>query len=212
MGGFYLKVGLVGTVGVAIGGCWGQSPSAVRPSPSSSTLLTEQPASVGPSVTSPTLVPKASLPDASRPVGSGPEKTQTPSLLKKIKQDLSLKVVIAKQDTGKTSLSNILLSEQAEKLVKGRFNPDLKRLSADIPLETDEYRMEVRQADEQKAIIVAIAKQSGFASYTGAVYAREGKIPVTGICKTNVPSQTPPQPPQIVKAGLMCESGSSTVN
>jgi hypothetical protein len=72
--------------------------------------------------------------------------------------------------------------------------------------------MEVRQADKQKAIIVAIAKQPGFASYTGAVYAREGKIPATGICKTNVPSQTPPQPPKIVKAGLICESGSSTVN
>jgi Type IV pilin-like G and H, putative len=70
----------------------------------------------------------------------------------------------------------------------------------------------VRQADENKAIVVAIAKKPGFASYTGAVYAREGKIPVTSICKTNIPSQTPPQPPKLFEAGLMCESGSSTAN
>jgi Type IV pilin-like G and H, putative len=214
MGDFYLKAGLVGIVGIAMGGCLGQRPSAVQPSPSSSIPLAEQPASVSSSVTPLTPVPTASQPDAGRPtaLASAPKTTRTPSLLKKIKQDLSLKVAIAKQDTGKTALSNLLRSQQAEKLVKGRFTSDLKRISEDIPLETDEYRIEVRQADETKAIVAAIAKRPGFASYTGAVYAVEGKIPVTSICKTNVPSQTPPQPPKIVKAGLMCESGSSTVD
>jgi Type IV pilin-like G and H, putative len=213
MGDFCLKVGLVGIVAIAMGGCWGQRSAPVGTSPSPSASLTEQPTSVNPSVSPMTPVPKANLSNASSlAAASAPETTQTPSLLKKIKQDLSLKVAIAKQDTGKTALSNLLLSQQAEKLIKGRFTADLKRLSVDIPLETDEYRIEVRQADEIKAVIVAIAKQPGFASYTGAVYAVEGKIPVTSICKSNVPSLTPPQPPKVVKAGLMCESGSSTVN
>jgi Type IV pilin-like G and H, putative len=215
MGDLYLKVGLIGIVGIAIGGCTGQRPVPVQISPSPSVSLGEQPTSVSSSTLPLSPAPKADLPDTSRhpsEAASAPEPTPPPSLLKKIKQDLSSKVAIAKQDAGKTALSNLLLSQQAEKFTKGRFSSDLKRLSGDIPLETDEYRIEVRQADETKAIIVAIAKQHGFASYTGAVYAREGKIPATSICKTNVPSQTPPQPPKIVKAGLMCESGSSTVN
>lgn len=218
MGEFCLKVGLVGIVSMAMGGCMGQKSTPVEAPPSPSASLEQRPTLVSPSVPSPSPVPKADLPDANRsgePSGeptSSSETTPAPSLLKKIKQDLSLKVAIAKQDTGKTALSNLLRSQQAEKLVKGRFTTDLKRISQDIPLETDEYRLEVRQADEAKAVVVAIAKQPGFASYTGAVYATEGKIPVTSICKTNVPSQTPPQPPKIVKAGLMCESGSSTAN
>ncbi len=193
----------------------GQQSAPVQVPPSPSVSLGGQPTpSISPSASSLSPVPKADLPDTSSPGGatSKPEMTPTPSLLKKIKQDLSLKVAIAKQDTGKTALSNLLRSQQAEKLVKGRFTSDLKRIAEDIPLETDEYRLEVRQADEAKAIVVAIAKQPGFASYTGAVYARDSDIPVTSICKTNVPSQTPPQPPKIVKAGLICESGASTAN
>lgn len=214
MGDFYLKAGLVGIVSMAIGGCMGQRSAPVEAPPSPSASLKQQPTLVSPSVPSLSPAPKADLPDIGRPrvATSAPEPTPAPSLLKKIKQDLSLKVALAKQDTGKTALSNLLRSQQAEKLVKGRFTTDLRRISEDIPLETDEYRLEVRQADEAKAIVVAIAKQPGFASYTGAVYATEGKIPVTSICKTNVPSQTPPQPPKIVKAGLICESGASTAN
>lgn len=214
MGDFYLKVGLVGIVGITMGGCWGQKSPSVSTSPSPSVSIPQQPASASPSEPTLTPVPKAEAEstETTHPGATASEPTPAPSLLKKIKQDLSLKVAIAKQDTGKTSLSNILLSQQAEKLVKGRFTADLKRLSADIPLETDEYRIEVRQADETKAIVVAIAKHPGFASYTGAVYAMEGKIPATSICKTNVPSQTPPQPPKMVSAGLICEAGASTVN
>jgi Type IV pilin-like G and H, putative len=216
MGDFYLRIGLgmglVGLVGIAIGGCFGQRPSPVG-SPAPSASVTEQPASASPSV-SPLSPSPNSLPDKGGPTASAsaPATTQSPSLLRKLKQDLSVKVAIAKQDTGKTALSNLLMSQQAEKLVKGRFTSDLKRLAADIPLETDEYHIEVRHADDKKAVISAIAKQPGFASYTGAVYAVDGKIPTTSICKTNVPSQTPPPPPKIISTGLICEGGSSTVN
>jgi Type IV pilin-like G and H, putative len=217
LGDFCLRASLVGLATVGIGGCLGQRSSSVQVPPSPSVTATEQPTLASPSVSASMPQPETNSetsPSASST--SSPGATQSPSLFGKIKQDLKVKVAIAKQDTGKTYLGNVLMSQQAEKLVKGRFNADLKRLSADIPLDTDEYRLEVRQADETQAIIVAIAKKPGFASYTGAVYSMEGKIPMTSICKTNVPSQTPPPPPQIVSTGaskgLMCATGSSTVN
>jgi hypothetical protein len=121
-------------------------------------------------------------------------------------------VAIAKQDTGRTYLGILLLSQQAEKLVKGKFTSDLKQLASDTPIDTEEYHLEVREADTAKAIMVAIAKKPGFASYTGAVYAVEGNIPVTGMCRTNVPSQTPPAAPKFTYSTVICAEGSSKVN
>jgi Type IV pilin-like G and H, putative len=140
-----------------------------------------------------------------------PESNQDPTILNKIGKNLSEKVAIAKQDTGKTYLSSLLLSQQAEKLVKGKFTSDLKVIASDIPIETEEYRLEVRQADASKAVMVALAKKPGFASYTGAVYAVEGSIPISGMCKTNVPSQTPPQAPKFTYSTILCADGSSAV-
>jgi hypothetical protein len=133
-------------------------------------------------------------------------------LLNKISKKLSDKVAIAKQDTGKTYLSSLLLSQQAQKIVKGKFTSDLKLLASDIPIETEEYRLEVRQADISTAIMVAVAKRPGFASYIGAVYAVEGSLPVSGICKTNVPSQTPPEVPKFSYSTILCADGSFAVN
>jgi hypothetical protein len=138
--------------------------------------------------------------------------TLDPNLLSKIRKNLSDKVAIAKQDTGKTYLSTLLLAQQAQKLVKGKFSSDLKLLASDIPLETEEYRLEVRQADSATAVMVAVAKKPGFASYIGAVYAVEGSLPVSGMCRTNVPSKTPPEVPKFSYSTILCADGSSAVN
>jgi Type IV pilin-like G and H, putative len=162
-----------------------------------------------------TLNPTASAvatPTPSELTSSTPSPTLDPNLLNKIRSNLSDKVAIAKQDTGKTYLSSLLLSQQAQKLVKGKFSSDLKLLALDIPIETEEYRLEVRQADLSTAIMVAVAKKPGFASYVGAVYAVEGSIPVSGMCKTNVPSQTPPEAPKFSYSTILCAGGSSAVN
>jgi Type IV pilin-like G and H, putative len=216
---YFRVTSLIGLACVAAAGCAQQPPVNVQPSPSLPVSLSpskgEQPASVSPSVSqSPSAVLSAASASPAPAVKTSPSSSnaKTPSILGKLKRDISPKVAIARQDSGKTSLSNVLLSQQSEKLVKGRFNPDLKRLPGDIPLETDEYRLEVRLANKSQAIIVAIAKQPGFSSYTGAVYALEGKIPASGICKTNVPSRTPPLPPKLDKVGLICGAGSSTAN
>jgi hypothetical protein len=206
----------VGLVGLLTSSCSTHTVSVPSPSPSP----------VSPSA-SPTAPGQAQTPALGQPK-QPPNKTsvssasgvpspravpdQDAAVLAKINQKLSQKGAIAKQDTGKTYLSSLLLSQQAEKLVQGKFTSDLKRLAADIPIETEEYRLEVRQADASKAVMVALAKQPGFASYTGAVYAVEGGIAVTGICKTNVPSKSPPPAPKLAYATVMCPPGSSAAN
>jgi hypothetical protein len=156
------------------------------------------------SATTPSSVPSPETTAAIKPPNNPTAKQGVP--------DVSKPMAIAKQDPGKTYLSNLLLLQQTEKLVKGRFSSDLKGLAADVPTETDDYRIEMRTVDSSKAVMVAIAKQPGISSYTGAVYAIEAKIPVVGLCKTNVPSLTPPQAPQLVHEVVMCPQGASAAN
>jgi Type IV pilin-like G and H, putative len=194
-------------VGLYIAGCSTHTVSAPSPTPS----LTQSPA--------PAAIP---IPSSMSSAGETPSTAESPSstaspnldptLLNKISKKLSDKVAIAKQDTGKTYLSTLLLSQQAQKLVKGKFSSDLKLLASDIPIETEEYRLEVRQADVSTAVMVAVAKKPGFASYIGTVYAVEGSLPVSGMCKTNVPSQTPPEAPKFSYSTILCADGSSAVN
>jgi Type IV pilin-like G and H, putative len=172
-----------------------QSSTPGTSNPTASATATPTPSQITSSTSSPTVEP-----------------TIDPNLLNKIRKNLSEKVAIAKQDTGKTYLSTLLLAQQAQKLVKGKFSNDLKLLASDIPSETEEYRLEVRQADSATAIMVAVAKKPGFASYIGAVHAVEGSLPVSVMCKTNVPSRTPPEVPKFSYSTILCANGSSAVN
>lgn len=203
----------VGLVSLFMSSCSTHTVSAPSPSPSAlSAPATPAPTQPPTSVQPKQPLEKTPLSSASGLSSPAAVPDRDSQVLAKINQKLSKKGAIAKQDTGKTYLSGLLLSQQAEKLVQGKFTSDLKRLAADIPTETEEYRLEIRQADASKAVMVALAKQPGFASYTGAVYAVQGGIPVTGICRTNVPSQTPPQAPKLVYSTVMCPSGSSAAN
>jgi Type IV pilin-like G and H, putative len=191
-------------VGLLITGC--STHTVTAPSPTPSVAQSSAPASVTPSA------PDPSVSSATPSPSSSAEPNLDPNLINDLRKKLSNKVAIAKQDTGRTYLGILLLSQQAEKLVKGKFTGDLKQLASDTPIDTEEYRLEVRQADTVKAVMVAIAKKPGFASYTGAVYAVEGNIPVTGMCRTNVPSQMPPAEPKFTYSTLICAEGSSKVN
>jgi hypothetical protein len=191
-------------VGVCIGGCSTQ--------PVTAPTLSTSPLAQSPVPETPNPNPSGTTPSPSGLSSSTASPTVDPDLINKITKKLSDKVAIAKQDTGKTYLSTLLLSQQAQKLVKGKFSPDLKLLASDIPIETEEYRLEVRKADVSTAVMVAVAKKPGFASYIGAVYAVEGSLPVSGMCKTNLPSQTPPEAPKFSYSTILCAAGSSTVN
>jgi hypothetical protein len=193
-------------VGLWIGGCSTHSVTAPSLTPSNSPLAQSPVPETNPTTPSGTTPSPSGLPSSTA------SPTVDPNLINKITQKLSDKVAIAKQDTGKTYLSTLLLSQQAQKLVKGKFSTDLKLLASDIPIETEEYRLEVRQADVSTAVMVAVAKKPGFASYIGAVYAVEGSLPVSGMCKTNVPSQTPPEAPKYSYSTILCATGSSAVN
>lgn len=194
-------------MGLLMSGCSTHTVTAPSPTPSvaqSSAAATSSSSTPSPSV--------PSLPLATSSPSATAESTLNPDLINDLRKKLSNKVAIAKQDTGRTYLGILLLSQQAERLVKGKFTSDLKQLASDTPIDTEEYRLEVREADTAKAVMVAIAKKPGFASYTGAVYAVEGNIPVTGMCRTNVPSQTPPAAPKFTYSTIICAEGSSKVN
>ena len=202
------KIGIgASLIGLCVAGCSTHTVTSPTSTPSTSpmaqasSLETPTPAASAQKTSSP-----------SEPTSSTSSPTTDPDLLNKITKNLSDKVAIAKQDTGKTYLSSLLLSQQAQKIVKGKFTSDLKLLASDIPTETEEYRLEVRQADSSVAVMVAVAKRPGFASYIGAVYAVEGSLPVSGICKTNVPSQTAPEVPKFSYSTILCADGSFAVN
>lgn len=201
-------IGLAGsTVSLLITGCSTHTVKAPSPTPS----VAQSSAAATPSSSTPSAsVP--SLPVATSSPSTTAEPTLNPDLINDLRKKLSNQVAIAKQDTGRTYLGILLLSQQAERLVKGKFTSDLKQLASDTPIDTEEYRLEVREADTAKAVMVAIAKKPGFASYIGAVYAVEGNIPVTGMCRTNVPSQTPPTAPKFTYSTFICAEGSSKVN
>jgi hypothetical protein len=127
------------------------------------------------------------------------------AIAQKMEKEVQEKVDrLAIQPAGKTFLSNILISQQTEKIINGKFANDLQKLAADTPIETSEYQLQVVEADTNKSIVTAKAKTPGLPSYTGAVFALEAKIPVTGICKTKLPSTTPPSPPTLVGEIVKC--------
>lgn len=109
-------------------------------------------------------------------------------------------------------MGNVLRSQQAVKLVNGRFTSNLKELQTDLPGSASEYQLQVLEANEEKAVVVAIAKQNGIFSYTGAVYAQEASIPISTICKSNEPTKTPPGAPQLKGSTIVCAQGSTVVD
>jgi Type IV pilin-like G and H, putative len=204
---------MIGFAGAIAAGCSHRSATSVSPTPSSSVAISSgqspSTSSVQPNpsqapLSSPTATPSAS-------VVASPLDATNLRISDKISKAVTQKGNIALQDTGKTFLSNLLLSQQAEHLTKGRFTDDLKRLAPDVPTDNEDYHLEIKQANASQAVMVAIAKKPGFNSYTGMVYTIPGKLSSTVMCRTNVPSQTPPQTPKFVQSMVMCPSGSSTL-
>ncbi|PZD71462.1 hypothetical protein C1752_06381 [Acaryochloris thomasi RCC1774] len=145
--------------------------------------------------------------------------TNKPSPLPKEEQQVVSQAVkeaekqgnIARQDTGKTYLDNILLLQQTERFVGGTFVPNLGQLSDEVPKETTEYQFKVLRADTKEAVVVAIAKIPGITSYVGAAYSIEGSTPISGICRSNLPAQQAPKPPKLAGKSIQCASGSTAV-
>ncbi|NJM65104.1 MAG: hypothetical protein HC851_05260 [Acaryochloris sp. RU_4_1] len=206
--------------GVLLVSCSGSQPESSRtdadPSlPSRSEPTMSEKASPGVSPPAPTK-PTTQRSQKAPPVAISPTKGQHSAtdkeLIAKVHQDVKKKGTIAKQDSGQTYLGEILRSQQAIKLVNGRFTTNLNELAIDnLPDNTRDYRLQVLEANEEKAIVVAIAKQPGIFSYTGAVYAQEASIPLSTICKSNQPSKAPPKQPKLVGSTIVCAPGSTAI-
>lgn len=132
-------------------------------------------------------------------------------LVSKVHKEVQKKGAVAKQDFGHTYLGNVLRTQQAEKLVTGRFTTNLQKLESDSPKDSGEFQLQVLEANESKAIVAAIAKQNGIFSYTGAVYAQNASIPVSAICKSNEPTKTPPGTPKLKGSTIVCAQGSTVI-
>lgn len=192
------------------------APQAPQPSPKVSPKATTaakpasqpKPAAPKPAAPKPVSAPaKVKLSPAPKVELSKSEK----QLVSKVQKEVQKKGSVAKQDTGHTYLGNVLRSQQAEKLVTGRFTTNLQKLESDSPKDSGEFQLQVLEANENKAIVAAIAKQNGIFSYTGAVYAQDASIPVSAICKSNEPTQTPPGTPKLTGSTIVCAQGSTVV-
>ncbi|WP_299411682.1 type IV pilin-like G/H family protein [Acaryochloris sp. IP29b_bin.148] len=181
--------------------------SNASPQPSPTAKSTAKPTATKPAA-SPQPNPVTTKPAAPPPVELSKSEKQ---LVSKVQKEVEKKGAIAKQDVGKTYLANALRSQQATQLVNGQFTSSLEALQIDLPDTTSEYQLKVLEANAEKAVVVAIAKQSGIFSYTGAVYAQEASIPISTICKSNEPTQTPPSAPKLKGTTIVCAQGSTAV-
>lgn len=185
-------------------------PHSSQPEPNASPQPSASPKVITKSTTSQDQAakkPPASLSPAPKIKLSASEK----KLVTKVHKEVKKKGTIAKQDSGQTYLDNILQSQQALKLVNGRFTNNLGELKTNLPDSPNEHQLQVLEASEDKAIVVAIAKQDGIFSYTGAVYAQDASLPVSTICKSNEPTKTPPGTPTLKGATIICAQGSTLV-
>jgi hypothetical protein len=75
---------------------------------------------------------------------------------------------------------------------------------------TRSYKFDI-QSEPEKATIVATAKRNDIASLRGTIFIIKDKDKlnfIKGICKTDKPSMTPPEMPQLVKGEFQCPPGS----
>ncbi|MGA9382405.1 MAG: type IV pilin-like G/H family protein, partial [Phormidium sp.] len=75
---------------------------------------------------------------------------------------------------------------------------------------TRSYKFDI-QSEPEKATIIATAKRNDIASLRGTIFIIKDKDKlnfIKGICKTDKPSMTPPEMPQLVKGEFQCPPGS----
>ncbi|ABW25234.1 hypothetical protein AM1_0148 [Acaryochloris marina MBIC11017] len=197
-------------------------PSVNSPAPKSTPQAPQTSPKVSPKATTAAKPASQPKPAAPKPVSAPAKVKLSPApkvelsksekqLVSKVQKEVQKNGSVAKQDTGHTYLGNVLRSQQAEKLVTGRFTTNLQKLESDSPKDSGEFQLQVLEANENKAIVAAIAKQNGIFSYTGAVYAQDASIPVSAICKSNEPTQTPPGTPKLTGSTIVCAQGSTVV-
>nr|WP_242032790.1 type IV pilin-like G/H family protein [Oscillatoria sp. FACHB-1406] len=129
-------------------------------------------------------------------------------------QVIDLTAAPAKTDVPVQFIS-IILSGQSDFYRKnGKFAASVEELGLATDLETEEYRYQLQpeRDSSNNTIVTATPKVEGLPSYAGAIFTSEDKGTSTGgICRSDLPSTTPPLPLSLNRETetLECPSGSS---
>lgn len=198
------------------------APSQPPPAPSQATPpQTETPAQKSPVKTAPKAKPTPKTPAAKAPAPAKPavKSQKLPDLSEKEKQvvskvtkEVQTEAPISTQNAGLTTVNRVLVAQQAMWLLSGSFSTDFKALEPNLPVETDEYKFSITQGDQAQTVVKAIAKNDKLHSFTGAAVAVPTNIPESALCRTKLPSQTPPQPPTIKDGQVTCANDGVLVN
>ncbi|MCM1982167.1 type IV pilin-like G/H family protein [Lyngbya confervoides] len=203
---------ILATVVVSCGSAQRGPRSGASQSPDPTASPSSQPTPASQSTPKPSPDPKPNpAPPSSQPADSSsppPAKPQseTQQLAEQISKDVESQGNISRQNSGLIALNRILLAQKAHWLISGRFSTDLSQLDPDLSAETEEYRFEIRTADAQKSVAVAIAKQPKLPSYSGATYAQEAALPLSGLCQTQQASTQPPTAPSLQGNQVICQA------
>lgn len=140
--------------------------------------------------------------DPSPPLPELSEKNK--ALVSQVTKEIQEESTLSTQNTGLTTVSRILVAQQAMWLLSGEFSDDFKALEPNLPIEDDDYTFSITKGDRSESVIMAIAKSDKLPSFTGATVAVPSKVPQSALCRTKLPSKTPPQTPTIKDGRISC--------
>lgn len=129
-------------------------------------------------------------------------------------QVIDLTAVPTKSEVPIQFIGLILSEQSAFYRENGKFAASVEELGVATDLETEEYRYQL-QPDRDRGTsttVTAIPKTPGLPSYAGAIFASQEKgTSIGGICRSDLPSTTPPLPlsPNRNSESIQCPSGSS---
>ena len=148
--------------------------------------------------------PPEKAPEVKEPEKLPPLSEESKEIVSNITDEVSEESKVVTENTGLITMNRLLLAQQAQWLLSGSFSTDFKALEPNLPEETNEYKFEITQGNDQEAIVVAIAKNDKLPSFTGASYAIPSGLPTSGLCQTKLPSQTTPTPPKLTGTDMSC--------
>ncbi|MEM9138090.1 MAG: type IV pilin-like G/H family protein, partial [Cyanobacteria bacterium P01_F01_bin.42] len=166
-----------------------------------------------PKLSDPSNAPSSAGDSVAQPKDSSPVEQPQPlpklseqdkELVSQVAKEVQDDVSVSTQNNGLITVNRVLVAQQAMWLLSGSFSTDFETLEPNLPPETDEYQFSIPQGDEARAVVKAIAKTDKLHSFTGAAVAVPTQVPQSALCRTKVPSKTPPQPPTIKDGQVSC--------
>jgi hypothetical protein len=137
-----------------------------------------------------------------------------------LKEEFERQAQQARESEGKFSVGAMNRTQQAYFLENNKFATSIEDLGVGLQPESDNYRFAIVSVGNTPGSvqITAQSKRPELRSYTGAVFVvktqEQDPITITGICKTDEPSSTPPAMPPTPKSmtsPIQCPAGSHLI-